>query len=62
MTTVACGAPARVPVTAETGVSPVIPAPKPSVIPVLNVVTAKGWGDDATPVAGEGLTVRPFAR
>jgi glucose/arabinose dehydrogenase len=32
------------------------------VIPVINVVTAKGWPDEAMPVAGDGLTVRPFAR
>jgi len=57
----ACGSPARLPVSAETGVNPVIPRPKESVIPVINVVTAKGWPNDATPVAGEGLTVRAFA-
>jgi glucose/arabinose dehydrogenase len=57
----ACGSPARLPVSAETGVHPIIPRPKESVIPVINVVTAKGWPNDATPVAGEGLTVRAFA-
>src|SRR4051812_28687375 len=57
-----CGVPARVPVTAETGVHPLIPAPKESVIPVINVVTAKGWRDVSGPVAGEGLSVRAFAR
>lgn len=57
----ACGSPARLPVSAETGVNPVIPRPSESVIPVINVVTAKGWPDNATPVAGEGLTVRAFA-
>ena len=31
-------------------------------IPVINVVTAKSWPDNNMPVAGEGLTVRPFAR
>jgi len=58
----ACGSPARVPVSAETGVHPVIPRPKESLIPVINVVKAKRWTDDATPVAGEGLAVRAFAR
>src|SRR5947208_8769854 len=57
-----CGTPARVPVIAETGVRPLLPPPKPSVIPVINVVTAKGWRDGSMPVAGDGLTVRPFAR
>ena len=58
----ACGSPARLPVSAETGVHPVIPPPRESVIPVINVVTAKSWPDGNTPIAGEGLTVRPFAR
>jgi glucose/arabinose dehydrogenase len=57
----ACGSPARLPVSAETGVNPVIPRPKESVIPVINVVTAKGWPDGAMPVASDGLAVRPFA-
>jgi glucose/arabinose dehydrogenase len=58
----ACGSPARVPISAETGMHPVIPPPKESLIPVMNVVRAKGWPDDATPVAADGLTVRAFAR
>src|SRR5450759_5631044 len=58
----ACGSPARLPVSAETGVHPVIPPPRESLIPVINVVTAKGWPNDATPVAGDGLPVRAFAR
>src|SRR5215208_8219583 len=57
-----CGTPARLPVSAETGVNPVIPPPKESLIPVINVVKAKGWSEDATPVAADGLTVRAFAR
>jgi glucose/arabinose dehydrogenase len=57
-----CGARARLPVSAETGVHPVIPPPKESLIPVINVVKAKGWSDDATPVAADGLSVRAFAR
>jgi len=58
----ACGSPARVPVSAETGVHPVIPRPKESLIPVIGVATAKPWSDAATPVAGDGLMVRAFAR
>jgi len=57
-----CGTPARVPVSAETGLHPVIPPPKESLIPVINVVTAKGWTDEATPVAADGLSVHAFAR
>src|SRR6267143_5807030 len=62
MAVAACGTPARLPVSAQTGVGPVIPRPHEAVIPVITVVTAKGWPDDAMPVAGEGLTVRAFAR
>ncbi|HJQ52934.1 MAG TPA: sorbosone dehydrogenase family protein [Gemmatimonadaceae bacterium] len=58
----ACGAPARVPVAAASGVRPVIPPPKESIVPVINVVTAKGWRDEHMPVAADGLAVRPFAR
>src|SRR5712675_2359942 len=58
----ACGSPARVPVSAEIGVHPEIPRPNESLIPVINVVKAKRWTDDATPVAAEGLAVRAFAR
>jgi glucose/arabinose dehydrogenase len=57
----ACGSPARLPVSATTGVDPVIPRPKESVIPVINVVSAKSWPAGNTPIAGDGLTVRPFA-
>jgi glucose/arabinose dehydrogenase len=58
----ACGSPARLPVSAATGVHPVIPRPRESVIPVINVVTAKSWPADNTPVAGDGLSVRAFAK
>ena len=58
----ACGTPARLPVSAGIGPRPVLPPPKESLIPVINVVKAKGWGVDATPVAADGLTVRAFAR
>lgn len=62
ITVVACGAPARVPVSAETGVRPLIPRPRESLIPVINVVKAKHWSDDNTPLPAPGLAVRPFAR
>jgi len=44
------------------GSRPLLPPPKQSLIPVINVVKAKGWGVNATPVAAEGLAVRAFAR
>src|ERR1041385_5618073 len=57
-----CGVPARVPVSAETGVHPVIPRPSPSLIPVMQVGTVKTWTSGGTPVAAGDLTVRAFAR
>jgi len=39
----ACGTAARLPVTAGMGPQPALPAPSKSMIPVVNVVTAKGW-------------------
>jgi len=60
--TASCGVPARVPVSAETGPKPVIPPPKESLLPVMKVVKAEGWPGDLTPVPGEGLNVRAFAR
>ena len=62
ITTAACGVRARVPVSAEMGAHPLIPRPSTSLIPVMKVVKAEGWPGDETPIAAEGLTVRPFAR
>ena len=56
-----CGVPARVPVSAETGMHPVIPRPSPSLIPVMQVGTVKRWSAGETPVAAGDLTVRAFA-
>ena len=57
-----CGVPARVPLSAETGMHPVIPRPAPSLIPVMKVVTAKGWSAGEMPAAAGDLSVRAFAR
>src|SRR5947209_9782601 len=57
-----CGVPARVPVLAETGPHPLMPKPRPSLIPVMKVVTAKGWHGDETPITPGDLSVRPFAK
>jgi glucose/arabinose dehydrogenase len=59
---VACGTPAKLPVSAGTGVKPVLPPQENALIPIVNVVTAKGWRSEATPAAADGLTVRAFAR
>lgn len=57
-----CAEAARLPVAAGTGPNPVLPPPSTSLIPLINVVTAKGWGADGKPVAAEGMTVVAFAR
>jgi len=57
-----CGATARLPVAAGTGAAPILPPPKESLFPTVNVVTAKGWPAEAKPAAAEGTTVAPFAR
>jgi len=58
----ACASAARLPETAGMGPNPVLPLPSTSVIPTVNVVNAKGWAPNATPVAAEGTRVVAFAR
>jgi glucose/arabinose dehydrogenase len=57
-----CGATARLPVTAGTGPSPTLPPPRPSLIPTVHVVTAKGWPPNGAPIAAPQLRVTAFAR
>ena len=57
-----CGGSARLPVDAGIGPQPVLPEPRTSLIPTINVVTARGWPAGAMPAAAEGMTVTPFAR
>jgi glucose/arabinose dehydrogenase len=57
-----CGATSKVAVADGTGPQPALPAPKTSLIPTVNVVSAKGWVGDAKPVAARGTTVNAFAR
>jgi glucose/arabinose dehydrogenase len=45
-----------------TGPHPVLPDPDYSLVPTVNVVTARGWSGDARPIAAEGTTVAEFAR
>ncbi|HZJ00580.1 MAG TPA: sorbosone dehydrogenase family protein [Gemmatimonadaceae bacterium] len=58
----ACGAPAKLPVQAGMGVTPLLPKPQTSFIPLVNVVDAKGWRDSEAPDVREGLQVHAFAR
>jgi glucose/arabinose dehydrogenase len=57
-----CGAPARLPVEAGTGSSPVLPKPSTSLIPLVNVVDAKGWPAGSAPIGAEETRVTAFAR
>jgi glucose/arabinose dehydrogenase len=57
-----CGEPARLPVSAGIGPNPVLPPPSTSLIPTINVVTAKGWPADLKPTGAQGTTVTAFAR
>jgi glucose/arabinose dehydrogenase len=43
------------------GPSPALPSPEKSLIPIVNVVDAKGWRGDQTPKAAPGLRVNAFA-
>ena len=57
-----CGATARLAVSAGTGPHPVIPPPERSLLPTVNVVTAKGWSPGAVPATVAGTTVAAFAQ
>jgi glucose/arabinose dehydrogenase len=56
------GATARLTVADGTGPNPVLLAPRRSLLPTVNVVSAKGWTGEEKPVAAEGTTVIAFAR
>jgi glucose/arabinose dehydrogenase len=57
-----CGSSAKLPVTAGTGPSPTLPPPDKALIPLVNVVTAKGWPQGAKPAAAQGTAVAAFAQ
>jgi len=57
-----CASSARLPVSAGTGPRPEIPPPNKALIPLVNVVTAKGWPSGAKPVAADGTAVAAFAQ
>ena len=56
-----CGDVATVPVQAGFGPKPVLPAPRASLIPTVNIAQATGWPQGRTPHAAPGLQVRAFA-
>ncbi|HZK78203.1 MAG TPA: sorbosone dehydrogenase family protein [Gemmatimonadaceae bacterium] len=57
-----CGSSATLPVSAGTGPNPVLPPPRESLIPVINVVTAKGWKSGEMPTSAPGTSVTAFAK
>jgi glucose/arabinose dehydrogenase len=57
-----CGATARLGIAEGSGPQPTLPEPDGSLIPTVNVVTAKGWPGNETPMTAQGLTVVAFAR
>jgi glucose/arabinose dehydrogenase len=56
-----CASSALLPVSAGIGPQPILPPPDTSVVPLVNVVTAKGWSDGDKPQAVEGTVVAAFA-
>jgi glucose/arabinose dehydrogenase len=58
---VGCGDVARLPVSAGTGPQPMLPAPRSSLLPTVNIAPAQGWPAGAAPQAAAGLQVNAFA-
>jgi glucose/arabinose dehydrogenase len=57
----ACGDVAKVPIKAGMGPDPKLPEPKHTLVPTVNIATAKGWPAGATPIAASGLSVGAYA-
>jgi glucose/arabinose dehydrogenase len=58
----ACGTESKLPITAGIGIKPNLPQPQPTLIPTVNIASAKGWQAGSTPLAASGLNVAAFAR
>jgi glucose/arabinose dehydrogenase len=58
----ACGDAARLTVEEGSGPQPMLPAPRASRVPTVNVAKAVGWSGDAAPTAAAGTRVVAFAR
>ena len=43
------------------GTNPVLPEPKTSLIPTVNIAPAKGWPAGTVPTAAQGLAVKAYA-
>jgi glucose/arabinose dehydrogenase len=57
----ACSQPATGP-DPGVGTEPTLPPPQATLLPTVKVASAKGWPDDAKPIAANGLAVSAFAR
>ena len=57
----ACGEEAKLPVEAGIGPNPQLPQPNQTLLPTVNVATAKGWADARGPTAATGLRAVRFA-
>ena len=58
----ACGELAQLPVSSGIGPNPKLPPPNKTLLPTVNIASARGWAEGATPVAAEGMSVNAFAR
>lgn len=56
-----CSDMAKLPAQADMGPRPTLVQPKRTLLPTVNVATAKGWDRGATPHVAEGLAVKAFA-
>ena len=56
-----CGDMAKLPVSAGVGPNPQIPEPEKSLLPTVDIAPAKGWPQNAKPVAANGVHVNRFA-
>ena len=57
----ACGEMAKHPISAGTGINPILPSPNKTLIPTVHIAPAIGWPKDTLPVASAGLNVSAFA-
>jgi glucose/arabinose dehydrogenase len=58
----ACGESAKIPESETVGANPTLPPPNKTLIPTVNVATAKGWSGNETPKPAGGLRVTALAR
>ncbi|MEP7301972.1 MAG: sorbosone dehydrogenase family protein [Caldimonas sp.] len=57
----ACGESATLPLAAGFGPSPRLPAPRPTLLPTVNIAPAQGWSEGARPTAAASTQVTAYA-